>query len=71
MNAELAEYPERDLEEELRRRAGARAIGLCDYCERSTESASCKFGNRHRDSRIVVPPKAFRPDEAEKAGTAK
>lgn len=49
---DLDEYDEAVLEGELRRRKGARARGVCDYCNRHPFTSPCKERERHRDERI-------------------
>jgi hypothetical protein len=45
---DLDEYEEKDLVDEIARRRRLRMQGLCDYCERPSDSPPCKFPERHR-----------------------
>ncbi|AAK94360.1 hypothetical protein Mx8p25 [Myxococcus phage Mx8] len=52
----LDEYGDKELQQELARRAEVRERGLCDYCGRSSRAPSCKFSERHhsRDGHTVA-----------------
>lgn len=45
---DLDEYNEQELLDELKRRAGARARGVCDYCGRYCDTPPCRFPVRHQ-----------------------
>ncbi len=47
----IDEYPDEDLESELRRRKEARQTGLCDYCNRYANLAPCNMADRHELAR--------------------
>jgi hypothetical protein len=49
---DIDEMTEKELEEELKRRARARERGLCDYCGRKPTVPVCRMAERHRDARI-------------------
>ena len=44
---DLEEYEELRLLDEIRRRAGLRSLGFCDYCARRPWEPPCKFPLRH------------------------
>jgi hypothetical protein len=56
---DLDEYTERELYNELDRRQEKRDAGFCDYCGRLPCQPSCKFPERHKDTRIPGYPTDF------------
>lgn len=47
---DLDEYEETRLIEELKRRIKLQERGMCDYCERVSDTPPCKFPDRHSRS---------------------
>lgn len=47
---DLDEYSDEELVQELNRREALRAIGKCDYCQRASNTAPCRFVKRHQKS---------------------
>lgn len=53
----LDEISEERLTAELTRRKRLRWQGLCDYCERHSDTPSCKFPDRHQGAKPTPNPK--------------
>lgn len=55
MNRDIDELAEASLKLELKTRKRKRRSGVCDYCGRRPETATCKYPSRHSDPRIRRP----------------